>query len=594
MHFLRPKTLISFILLPGSFLIGEWQEEVQTIVRPIPLEDIPFDPRSVGNLKTENLIERPAPPQGVPYSPLLMDLTMEKGEEIRQEPLPESKEKTDEILPPSSVPEEVELLIPARDPSQVEEKKLQEEPIPAPIPPAAPPVPAPAPVPAPQKLVEEVKPPQTFLIKFNNVKMPVVLGFISKITNKNFIFDEEELDFKVSIVSSEPTTIENTIAALLQELRVRGLQMIEVGNNFIIHKNPAINSPATLAKEGDADYTTNQIITQVFKLKYVDPSNVVGLIKPMLSENSIVEAMPNSRNLIITGLANNLSRIADLLNSLDSPSASIDIGQYQAKNIPITQAIEIVDKLIQPLAKDQPLVLSAHTQLNTVYISSTPSMVEKVIDVFKKIDRYQQGADLDEFGLPIRKEGTENTGDQGETSSELGVGRFATQGPIGQTKSTRFYLHKLQYRKGDQIQTALQQIALSLQQTSIETTDLISTIQSIQWIESSNSLVLTGTAESIASVKELIDEIDTVLPQVLIEMLVLDVTLDDALNFGVEWGSRFSQHGIAGAESFMTQNSPINTVLNNPLGLNTLDPAPMATQAGFNLGVMGRNVTFGE
>src|SRR5690606_31166026 len=80
-------------------------------------------------------------------------------------------------------------------------------------------------------------PPKTILINFNNVSIIEYIRFISRITNRNFIFDENDLQFNVTIISEEPTTMENVMTALIQELRIHGLYLIEQDNNLIIHKN---------------------------------------------------------------------------------------------------------------------------------------------------------------------------------------------------------------------------------------------------------------------------------------------------------------------------------------------------------------------
>ncbi len=51
-------------------------------------------------------------------------------------------------------------------------------------------------------------------VNFNNVSMIEYIRFISRISDKNFIFDEEDLLFNVTIVSQEPTSIENLMEVL--------------------------------------------------------------------------------------------------------------------------------------------------------------------------------------------------------------------------------------------------------------------------------------------------------------------------------------------------------------------------------------------
>lgn len=440
--------------------------------------------------------------------------------------------------------------------------------------------------------------PPKYLIKFNNAKMSDIIGFVSQVTGKNFVFDPADLGFTVTILSNEPTTIENIISALLQELRIHGLNMVEIGNNIIIHKEVGINAPAEVVKAGEKPPEDAEVITQVYQLKHTDPSTIAAIIRPMLSARAIIEPISNSGHLIVTGLKTNISRITELIESIDTPNAGFEVGEYQAKNIPIARAINIAQELIAPIANGHPVVLTPFSNKNMVYIVTTATLMEQVLDIFKKIDsghtlpptRY----DRDEKGRPITHEQFMSPEEakrirQKQEEEE----KLESAEPLGSVQATKFYIHKLQFRPGDQIQQALQAVATSLEGASpqLEKSDLILTINSVQWIKSSNSLIFTGTAQTLAKIKELIDELDTPLPQVLIEILVLETSVDDSLRFGVDWGSRFRDFEAAGSQAFLQDTSILPTVLDTTIPTQSISPANIARTAGFNLGVIGRVIT---
>lgn len=168
---------------------------------------------------------------------------------------------------------------------------------------------------------------------------------------------------------------------------------------------------------------------------------------------------------------------------------------------------------------------------------------------------------------------------------------WSTELPSGHIERTKFYIHKLRFRKGDQIVDALGRVGLSLEESGNNNSDLIQSIQSIQWLEASNSLVFTGTVASITKVRELIDEIDTPLRQVFIEMLIVDMSLNDSLDIGVNWGARFNNGNTAGAEAFISGANTLASSLDTAIPGGSLDPSQLARQIGFNLGIIGRNVT---
>jgi len=449
---------------------------------------------------------------------------------------------------------------------------------------------------------QQLSGPPTYLIKFNNVKMSEYIGFVSKITGKNFVFDPADLNFNVTIISNEPTTIENIISALLQELRFRGLNMVEVGNSIIIHRTLDINSPAEVIREGETAPPNLEIVTQVYRIQSTDPDTVATIIRPMMSGSAVIEPISETGHLIVTGLRSNIARITELIKNIDSPDAGLEIGQYQSKNLPVSRAITIAQELISPIAKERPVVLVPLTDRNVVYIVTTPGLMGQVMKIFEQIDANQElpvtRFDRDERGRPIiRKEFIQDE-EERQRREELEKARARLSpagGVIGSVEATKFYIHKLQYRKGDQIQQALQAVAQSLQDFTDpnEDVDLITTINSVQWIESTNSLIFTGTAQTLEKMKDLIDELDTSLPQVLIEVLVLEATVQDSLEFGVDWGTRFLGIDAAGSQAFLSENSTLPAALDTTIPTSTINPANLARAQGFNLGVIGRWITRG-
>ena len=170
----------------------------------------------------------------------------------------------------------------------------------------------------------------------------------------------------------------------------------------------------------------------------------------------------------------------------------------------------------------------------------------------------------------------------------------------GTTEITQFYHYKLLYRKGDQIERALKNIASSLQSTGTTSGKLISTINSAQFLEPSNSLIFTGTPEFLEKIRELVKQVDVPLRQVFIEMLILDTSLNDSLQFGVNWGSLSGGGVTSTAQAFLTPGvGPLASQLaaatiSSVNGINTVtvpNAQPLATNEGYNVGIIGQKIT---
>lgn len=501
---------------------------------------------------------------------------------------------------------------------------------------------------------------KTILINFNNVSIIEFLHFISKMTNRNFVFEEADLQFNVTIISEEPTTIENIMTALLQELRIHNLLLLEQGENFIIHRNPAVNSIARVVAEGGELNHDSEIVTQVMRLNTIEAGKVSDLLKPLMSSQGLVEVLQETNHLIITDLVSNVAQIVQLLKSLDAPNSGLIIGQYVAKNMIVTSLLELAQNIMLPISRAQTLIFVPHLTAKSIFVISNPYLVERTIAFLRYLDQNQGttrifnledlkylpgegdlkgGWELDENGNWIYKTKiTDKTSPEGYWTQDAngnwifhpgnGQGmplegpdgqwvqdangnwyfqlnhgksisperlgrhpRAMAELPAGHIERTQFVIYKLHYRRGDQIQGALGRIGVSLMQTGASNRDLVSAIESIQWLDSSNSLIITGTGEALAKVQELIEEIDIPLHQVYIEMLILDTTLDDSLSYGVDWGTRFGGGNTAGGETIGNPH-PLATATAIPPSLPDASSLFDATGLdGLTMGIIGRTLT---
>ena len=171
--------------------------------------------------------------------------------------------------------------------------------------------------------------------------------------------------------------------------------------------------------------------------------------------------------------------------------------------------------------------------------------------------------------------------------------RITQELPIGHIERTIFSIYKLLYRRGDQIEIALRKIAMSLEQTGTANIDLLGAINSVQWIESTNALILTGTVAAINRVRDLIYEIDTPLRQVFIECLILQTSITDSLEYAVSLDQAI--HG-GPTTAFQGFNGNVGQEAANAIDFTTNPPSFSGLENVFgNLGyaaaVVGTHIT---
>lgn len=105
---------------------------------------------------------------------------------------------------------------------------------------------------------------------------------------------------------------------------------------------------------------------------------------------------------------------------------------------------------------------------------------------------------------------------------------------VKEVKKTKpkFQVVKLQYHQGSEILQALKDLCTS--QPNIES-KLLNDVQSIQWMKSTNSLLISCDEETNDEIISMIQSVDVAQKQVFIEVLVVETTIKNGLEFGVDW-----------------------------------------------------------
>lgn len=421
--------------------------------------------------------------------------------------------------------------------------------------------------------------------KFNYDNIPVIelLRIISEISNTNFIFDSQDLNFTISIVSEESSNVNELLASLLQILRMHGLSVVEQGRSVLIFKNDTLAKVATVVTDDDYQRMEDiPIVTRVFRLFNLKPADIKAIVVPLLSKEAIVEASNETRHLIVSDITGNVEKIADLILALDRPNAEseVDVAQYKVKSAYPSALVAYAKQILTPLSPSNPPELIAQPSSSTIFIVATPYLINKTLQILNSLD------------TPT-------------ITPEVLVDLPSTD-----IANNKFQVYKLRYHDGNDVVEALRDIGVNLERTGLANMDLVSTINSIQWIRANNSIVFSGTEAAIERVLSLIEEIDTAPKQVYIEVLIIDTTLANSLNFGVQWVSLANeQNKLAFASGFL--NPAPSTAPVGSLGLaepplyggarNALNsPPPNAARggtpgtggdvpigSGFNFGVVG-------
>lgn len=161
-----------------------------------------------------------------------------------------------------------------------------------------------------------------------------------------------------------------------------------------------------------------------------------------------------------------------------------------------------------------------------------------------------------------------------------------------EVKPYEFFVHKLQYHQGGEIQEAIKKIGADLKNNAGTPSKVIQAIESIQWVKTTNSLLYSGDEETLVSLKKLVASLDVPLRQVFIEVLVIETDVRKSMEFGLQWalGGQIENKVGFGMGNFPVNggNTPFAGTMqgiNGSCGPTGLNQIPIGT--GFDMGVIG-------
>ena len=179
--------------------------------------------------------------------------------------------------------------------------------------------------------------------------------------------------------------------------------------------------------------------------------------------------------------------------------------EYFAKNADPTSLAEYAREILTPLAGGSIFSITAEKTSQKIFIVGTPFIIQRGLQILSSLD----------------------------------VAEISSLSPLPAPSidivNNSFYMYKLKYTSGEEIANALHEIGTNLQSTGVANLDFVNTVYSLQWVDVNNSIIITGTQDAIDKVIALIDSLDLEPKQVYIEVLILDTTLTNSLDFGVQW-----------------------------------------------------------
>lgn len=390
----------------------------------------------------------------------------------------------------------------------------------------------------------------TKIWNLKNADIRAVIAEVSRVTGKNFLIDPR-VQGKISIVSSSPMSDKELYQVFLSMLQVSGYSAIPNGN--IIKIVPNIDartlSPDLLSQMKNPPHGDDMMV-QVIPVQYVPAEQLVPVLRPLMPQWSSISAYSPSNMLILSGRANNIKQIADIINQVDTSSANgIDV-------VPLNYALAMdVANTLKDLVKAQPgsthnqTMLAADDRSNAILLSGSKTERIRLRLLIAQLDQKNPNATSGNTQVIylnyLRAEDL--------VPILAGIAQASFSGTVGTTIGTitRPALDSTNPAAsisggsaggGEQKPNppaAEANAGATPNTTGAATQNEGSTKPTVQIIAepNTNSIIINAPHTLIRMLKSVISQLDIKPAQLLIEALVAEINETDFNSLGIEWGS---------------------------------------------------------
>ena len=332
-------------------------------------------------------------------------------------------------------------------------------------------------------------------------------------------------------------TRSEALLAIETLLNLNGIAVIQQGDRFlkVVPNNVAKSESPSLITESTLSLpASGRVASKIFVLKHANGQEVVTQIASMLNATLATPPIYFGRNnaILVTDSIMNLQKIETLLNQLDRPQ--LDVVATKMYNLKHAIATDIVTKL-NTLLRSPAQTAGAPFRLSTGTTFTADERTNRII-LIGSADQHTFFDNLIETLDAIADPNTMTDVIFLRHANATEVATLLTQLITGQTKATTTASGGKSTTGTNRVTTPTGNNAAQAAAASASTqngADEFSSMTTVLADVRSNSIVVSGTKDDLRLLRQLIDKVDVVLPQVRVEVVIAEVTLKDEDTSGI-------------------------------------------------------------
>ena len=542
---------------------------------PAPASTQPATPTPVQ--PSETPAPKPTPPLQLQPSPTPSTPTSPPGPGYV--PPPTRRRSTPQPTTPPAAQPSTSAGQPPSVSTQTQPTPPTAAPAPATTSPATPAAPPPQPVrPVPPRMGPGV------VFNFDNADIYEVIRVIGEILKISYLVDPK-VKGVVNIHTSGQIPTEDVFNIFQAILKLNGATAVKKDNLYEIvpmtDAKKLYTAPSAL-RDQEKKPSEEKYTIQIISLKYIPVAEVSKMIKPFLSDGADIVEHPPHNILIIGDVASNVRKSLDIINLFDLDIfTDLRVRIYPILNADVTEVAKEMERIFASFevstksGRGVGITFTPVTRINSLLaVSSIPNIFEKVEGWLKELDKIP--AEGSKFGVFVYYVQNVKAKDLGDVLKDIfGKGREKKEKEKAAAPAEAV-------PRGLKPPPTAPTPAAKEEGGTVPEGEINIVVD-----ETTNSLIIKAFQRDYRNILETIKKLDIYPKQVLIDILMAEITLDDSYKFGVEWG-RFLTSNRPNAQNFVLSSLPPRDTTTGEF--NPFDQALAAANFRYSIVALGGKV----
>ncbi len=419
-------------------------------------------------------------------------------------------------------------------------------------------------------------------MNFEDASLREILIYLAELAGWDYLISPEVGSGSVTLRTTKPFRKVDVEKVLYTILDMNNLAVIEgpmtsegrPAFKKIIPKPDAKHSPILTRFGNDLSMIPQEdiLVTQIITTEFVAPDEILNTIRPLISPDATIITHPGANMMIITEISSNIRRLLDIIGLLDQDTALMELEIFQVKFADVQDIVSVIDRVLSsrvsiggsttsggtnPRTRRAPktkATTSSGSSMNAIMIPDARSNSLIVFALRKDLEFIREIIAILDVDIYVTKKAYIYYVENAIASDMASLLEAVFTGKDSGTQTQRRPTSRTSSKPTGSSAANVLGSADVQGEVSIVADDR------------TNSLIIVTAPVNYPYIVDIIKKLDIMPKQVLIEVLIADVTLDESSELGVSWELRGQGSVDVGGDTYNFDSTMEQTVGGPPSG----------------------------